>query len=79
MKILQTDCNYNSKYFRNSGISKALGGDYKGAIKDFDKALKIDCKDLGSLIGRGYAKDQLGYKEKAKEDFSKAGEIGLKL
>jgi Flp pilus assembly protein TadD len=78
MKILSIDSNYSSEYFRDAGMLKAIQGDYKGAIKEFEKAIKINPNDLGSFIGRGYAKSQLGYTEKAKEDWSKAGEIGLK-
>jgi tetratricopeptide (TPR) repeat protein len=35
----------DAKEYLNRGISKKVGGDYKGAIKDFKKAIKLDPKN----------------------------------
>ena len=77
MKTLKSDSSHTAEYYRNLGMSKALGKDYKVAIKEFNRALKIDPHDLGSLIGRGYCYSQLGYKTQALEDWSKAGKLGM--
>jgi Flp pilus assembly protein TadD len=77
MKTIKSDSSHTVEYYRNLGMSSALGKDYKNAIKEFNRALKIGPLDQGSLIGRGYCYYQLGYKTQAIEDWGNAGKLGM--
>ena len=50
--------------------------DYNGAILDYNKAIELDPNNSNSYIKRGFAKYQMGLKDSACLDFSKAGELG---
>ena len=41
--------------FRMRGICKHAKGDLKGAIADYDEALRLDPKDMGALRARAHA------------------------
>ncbi len=45
--------------YYDSGVEKANSGDYQGAIKEFDKAIKIDPKVAVAYYSRGVAKRNL--------------------
>jgi len=50
--------NSAEEYFY-SGVEKANSGDYQGAIKEFDKAIKIAPKVAVAYYNRGVAKAKL--------------------
>ena len=47
--------NSAEEYYK-SGYRKTLDGDYKGAIKEFDKAIEINPKYEEAYLFRGWAK-----------------------
>ncbi len=57
------------------GNRKYLKGDYKGAIKVFDKLLKMESNNLQALINRGLAYLDLWKYDRAIIDFSRVIEI----
>ncbi|MDA2919073.1 tetratricopeptide repeat protein [Desulfobacterota bacterium AH_259_B03_O07] len=60
----------------DSGSKKHRQGDYRGAIKDYTKAIEINPKDAEVYYGRGLTKLYLGQKDSGCLDLSKAGELG---
>ena len=71
LALAQTAEEYN-----DMGTSKGEKGDYKGALKDFNKAIELDPKLSDAYFNRGLAKIQLGQKDSGCLDLSKAGEMG---
>ena len=68
-------------FFNERGENKLDDGDYKGAISDFTKAIKINpYKDPYAFLNRGYAKLNLKVKdyEGAISDFTEAIKINPK-
>jgi tetratricopeptide (TPR) repeat protein len=61
--------------YSNKGIAKAKAGDYKGAIKDFTRAIEINPDYAGAYNDRGIAKRLSGDYAGAIEDCTKAIEI----
>jgi len=61
--------------YYDSGVEKADSGDYQGAIKEFDKAIKLNPKLADAYYNRGLAKAYLGDYQGAIEDYSKAIKI----
>jgi len=58
--LCQVGCqeqNSAEEYFI-SGVEKLASGDYQGAIKDFNKAIEINPKDVDAYYIRGVAKGQ---------------------
>ena len=47
------------EYF-NKGVQKMEGGNYEGALKDFEEVINLNSKDADTLNNRGLAKDKLG-------------------
>ena len=58
-------------YF-NSGIDKLISGNYKVAIKKFNKAIKINPYYEATFFRRGYSNAQLGNHQEAILDYNKA-------
>jgi tetratricopeptide (TPR) repeat protein len=46
--------------YTNLGMARLLSGDAKGALASFDKALRMDSKDVTALYDRAAALNQLG-------------------
>jgi len=61
--------------YNNRGITRKKLGDYKGAIADYNKAIKINEKLAESYLSRGLARRDLGDYKEANADFSKAIKI----
>jgi len=69
---------YNSKGGpKFGGLTKDNLKDYKGAIQDYNKAIKLNPKDSDTYLNRGLAKILLGQKDDGCLDLSKASELGL--
>ena len=64
--------------FYESGISKLSLQDYRGAIQDFNKAIKLNPNDVEAFYGRGLSKDSLEDYKGAIEDLNKAIELDPK-
>lgn len=52
-------------YITNRGAAKASFRDYEGALKDYEKVLSFNPKDVGALNNISDAYSELGYTEKA--------------
>ena len=65
------------QYF-NRGMAKYMLANYKGAIKDYNKAIKFNPNKSEYYYNRGMAKDKLGDSNGYKEDFNKSYELILK-
>ena len=59
----------------DSGAWKFIGHNYKGAIQDFNKVIKINPKNGGAYYCRGMAKAELKDYRGAMQDYNKAIEI----
>ena len=64
-KNIATDA-YNEK-----GDAKLESGDFEGAIKNYDKVLKLDSKDAHAYYNRGFAKATLGKHKEAMADYNR--------
>ena len=71
MQIASGQENNPATYY-NSGLQKSNSGQYKAAISDFDKAIRIKPDYGKAYIGRGMAKDALGQHLEAIIDYDKA-------
>ena len=65
-------------YFCKVGVQKFNGGDYAGAILDFDKALTLDPENAEYYNLRGHAKFSKGESKGARADFSKSKKLKAK-
>ena len=61
-----------SKDFFDQGLAKFTEKDYKGAIRDFDEAIRLKPDDAAAYNSRGSAKSNLGDKQGAIKDFDEA-------
>lgn len=66
------------KYFAD-GCTCVDSGRYQEAIENFNKATELNPDGANSFYGRGEAYAYLGQHDKARDDFMKAKELGLKL
>ena len=57
------------------GMAQFSKGDYKGAIKSFDKATELDPRDAEAYINRGWTKAKLGQHFAAIIDYDKVLEL----
>ena len=64
------------KEYFEKGINKFKNKDYRDAIADFSKAIKIDSENAKAYYFRGRSKIKLNQKESGCSDFKKAGELG---
>src|SRR6476469_8870175 len=56
----------------NRGVDKLDGGDYKGAIADFDAAIRLDPNDSEAFYNRAYTRHILGQVQEAINDYTEA-------
>ncbi|MBD1924413.1 tetratricopeptide repeat protein [Microcoleus sp. FACHB-831] len=62
----------SAKDFNNRGVDKLETKDYKGAIADFNQALRLDPKNAKAYFNRGFAYSSLENYQNAIEDYTKA-------
>jgi len=70
-----TGINTTVEAYKEQGDAKYEKQDYRGAIKDYTKAIELDPEDALALDSRGSAKDELGDHAGAIDDFTKAIEL----
>jgi len=70
----QTQFNNDANEFNERGMSRAKLGDFEGAIKDYDQAIRMNCNFAEAYYNRGIARTNLGDLEDAIEDYDEAGE-----
>ncbi|MFW5804827.1 MAG: tetratricopeptide repeat protein [bacterium] len=75
--LLFSGCQNPAKHF-NNGESKLKSGDYKDAIADFTKAIKIEPEYSDAYLTRGFANFQAKNYNDAIRDFSKAIDLDSK-
>lgn len=71
---------YKNNYFiayNNRGISKYKLEQYREAIKDYDRAIKLNINDSEAYNNRGCAKAKLRLYEEAIKDFDRAIELNI--
>ncbi len=68
-----------SDEFLNSGLSKRENGDFKGAIQDFNEAIKVNSKNSKAYYWRAFVKHDINDYEGAIEDCNKTIEIDPKF
>ncbi|MEK9149009.1 MAG: tetratricopeptide repeat protein [Candidatus Desantisbacteria bacterium] len=61
--------------YNNRGNAKFYLKDYRGALADYDQAIKLNPNDAQAYCGRGLARSMLGQKTEALADFQKAVEL----
>lgn len=66
----------SEKYY-NIAMSKFKLEDYKGAIEDFDEAIRLNPKHADSYLARAITKNKIDDHAGAIEDFNAAGELGI--
>ena len=67
-----SELNPNDAAYNNLGVAKYDLGDYRGAIKDYTKAIDLNPDYATAYNNRGVAKSSLGDKEGAIKDYDKA-------
>ena len=70
--------NQTKQFYNDEGIKKHKTGDYKGAILDYDKSIKLDPNYAKAIYNRGLSKHELEDYLEAIKDFDKAIELGYK-
>lgn len=71
--IINTQTKVTSFY--NRGVAKQDQGDYRGAISDYNQAIKDNPNDADAYYNRGAAYKQLGDNRQARADLSKAAQL----
>ena len=61
-----------------SGINKSLKKDYRGAIEEFDRALRLDPNNAEAYGNRSVARYKIGDKRRAFEDCKRATVLYLR-
>lgn len=79
--VIATDPNNPeiNKIYASLGLAKEGLGDHKGAIADFDEAIRLDPKLAGAYAGRGMVKNNTSDYKGAIADFDTALAIDPKL
>jgi len=70
-KSIEKDSNYLPAY-TNRAVDKAMLGDYKAAIQDYDIVIRKDSKNTLAFLNRGKTKHRLLNYRDAIDDFQKA-------
>ena len=63
--------------YRGRGTALAVGGEHEAAIKEVNKALRLDSRYTPALISRGKIHYESENVDEARADFSKALEVGV--
>ena len=58
--------------YYSQGLAFAEQGDYRGALANYEQAIKLDPNYAEAYVGRGVAYSNLGEKQKAIDDYSQA-------
>ncbi len=79
-KVIELNSNYTGGYF-NKGVTYYLLGEYEKAVEVFTKVLEVNTNyylysTSDAFLGRAASKFELGQKDSACIDLSKAGEFG---
>ena len=61
--------------WRQRGNNSLLNKEYKAALFDFNKSIKLGCNEAGLFANRGIAKESLGYAKDALTDYNTAIKI----
>lgn len=67
---LHADVSFDVYYYR--GWARMSLKDYKGALADFNKSIKLNSTEVGLYNSRAKAKENLGDKKGALEDYNRA-------
>jgi Flp pilus assembly protein TadD len=67
----------NSVVYYNQGTKRYHDGDYNIAIDAFTKAIELDPTDGGIYHNRGYAREKMGDKQGATNDYNQASILGI--
>lgn len=68
-------CSNSAEDYIEKGYEHIIEGDYKEALKDFDKAVELDPRNLEAYNNRGVVLGILGDHYKAIQDFNRAIEL----
>ena len=77
-KAIESDSSMLYPYLER-GYQRMEGGYYKGALEDYDHALKISDKDPEIWLNRGHVKEKLNDLKGAYSDYTKAIELNEKF
>jgi len=74
-KAIKLNSKYSPSTILNRGHAKELLGDPDGAMKDYDKAIRLNSKYAGAFQKRGALKKKQGDKQGGKADLDRAKKI----
>jgi tetratricopeptide (TPR) repeat protein len=77
-EVIQGSDAFYSLFYYNRGIAKYSLKDYAGAIKDYDKSIELNPKDVSVYKARGLAKYEFNDYAGAIKDYDKALELNPK-
>ena len=75
--MISLDKNYSQAYY-NRAVSKAIMGNHKEALPDYDEAINADPKNYEAYYNRGISRMNIQDAKGACEDFHRSLELGYK-